>query len=66
LGQVETLFGLSYIDTYLDEIRAVKPEDVSSVCARYFAPSNRTVGYLIPDGSAEDDAGEDENDYEST
>jgi len=66
LGQVETLFGLSYIDTYLDEIRAVKPEDVSSVCAKYFAPSNRTVGYLIPDGSAEDDAGEDENDYEST
>lgn len=61
LGQVETLYGLSYIDTYLDEIESVKPEDVSSVCSRYFSPAHRTVGYLVPDGSASD---EEEGDYE--
>ena len=61
LGQVETLYGLSYIDTYLDEIESVKPEDVSSVCSRYFSPAHRTVGYLVPDGSATD---EEEGDYE--
>jgi len=61
LGQVETLYGLSYIDTYLDEIESVKPEDVSSVCSRYFSPAHRTVGYLVPDGSATD---EEEDDYE--
>lgn len=62
LGQVETLYGLSYIDTYLDEIQSVKPEDVSSVCEKYFSPSNRTVGYLVPDGSDSEDAGEDDSD----
>jgi len=62
LGQVETLHGLSYIETYLDRINAISSEDVASVCSRYLAPANRTVGYLIPDGSA---AGNDEEgDYE--
>lgn len=63
LGQVETLYGLSYIDTYLEKINSVAPEDISSVCSRYLTAANRTVGYLIPDGSvASDDA--EEGDYE--
>jgi zinc protease len=63
LGQVETLHGLSYIETYLDRINAIGSDDVSRVCSQYFAPANRTVGHLIPDGSV---AGEDEDegDYE--
>jgi len=64
LGQVETLYGLSYIETYLAKINAVTSEDVSSVCSRYLTAANRTVGYLIPDAStaASDDA--EEGEYE--
>ena len=57
LGQVESLHGISYIDTYLSRTFAVNADDVSSVCSRYLTASNRTVGRLIPDGSGE--AGED-------
>lgn len=53
LGQVESLYGLSYIDTYLPRISAVTSDDISSVCARYLGAANRTVGYLVPDGPAE-------------
>jgi zinc protease len=60
-GQIETLYGTDYIDTYLAKVSAVTSEDVMSVCSRYFAEKNRTVGYLVSDGSAtsEDDEGED-------
>ncbi|HET9220046.1 MAG TPA: pitrilysin family protein [Terriglobia bacterium] len=61
LGQVETLQGLSYIETYLDRINAVSSEDVAVACSKYLDPSNRTVGYLIPDGSVVD---VDEGEYE--
>jgi predicted Zn-dependent peptidase len=60
LGQVETLHGLSYIETYVERINAVTSEDVSFVCSKYLDPANRTVGYLIPDGSAAEDDGEGE------
>jgi len=63
LGQVETLHGLSYIDTYIDQIGAVASEDVSAACSRYLDSSNRTVGYLIPDASA-DTEDQDEGGYE--
>jgi zinc protease len=52
-GQIETLYGTDYIDTYLDKISSTTSEDVMSVCSRYFVERNRTVGYLVPDGSAE-------------
>jgi zinc protease len=63
LGQIESLYGLSYIDTYLNKISAVNSDDVSSVCAKYFAAANRTVGYLVPDGTVEsdEDGSEDED-----
>jgi predicted Zn-dependent peptidase len=51
LGQVESLSGLHYIDTYLEKISAVTSEDLSSVCSRYLSEMNRTVGYLVPDGT---------------
>jgi zinc protease len=58
LGQVESLYGLSYIDTYLDRINAVTSEDLASVCSQYLAEMNRTVGYLVPDGSSDDSVDE--------
>src|SRR6266446_1750594 len=55
LGQIETLYGLDYIDTYLPRINAVTAEDVSEVCARYLHEDNRTVASLISDGSDQEE-----------
>jgi zinc protease len=54
LGQVESLYGLGYIDNYLDRISSVTSEDLSTVCSRYLSEMNRTVGYMIPDGSSDE------------
>jgi zinc protease len=51
LGQIETLHGLDYIDTYLDRMAAVTGDQVSEVCARYLREDNRTVARLLSDGS---------------
>lgn len=51
-GQIESLADLEYIDTYIPRISAVTPEDVSAACALFLREDNRTVGYLLPDGSA--------------
>ena len=51
-GQIESLYGTGYIDTYLGKIAGTTSEEVMSVCSRYFAEKNRTVGNLVPDGSA--------------
>jgi zinc protease len=65
LGQVESLAGLPYIDGYLGNISAVTSDDVSSVCSRYFAATNRTVGYLVSDGSADADEGSESDDEDA-
>ncbi len=59
LGQIETLYGLDYIDTYLQRITAVIPDQIAGVCTRYLNEDNRTVGRLLSDGS--EDQGEDES-----
>ncbi len=51
LGQIETLYGLDYIDAFLKKIDAIQAADVADVCARYLNESNRTVGCLLNDGS---------------
>jgi zinc protease len=51
LGQIETLYGLSYIDSYLQNINAVTTADLSDVCSRYLNENNRTVAQLLSDGS---------------
>jgi zinc protease len=59
LGQIETLYGLNYIDSYLQRIDAVNAADVADVCRRYLNENSRTVGQLLSDGSeadGEDDA----------
>jgi len=51
LGQIETLHGLSYIDSYLQRINAVSAADIADVAVRYLNENNRTVGQLLNDGS---------------
>jgi len=58
LGQIETLLGLNYIDTYLQRIDAVNAADVADVCRRYLNENSRTVAQLLTDGSEGD--GEDD------
>ena len=59
LGQIETLHGLNYIDSYLQRINDVTAADLADVCTRYLNENNRTVGQLLSDGS--DLEGEDES-----
>jgi zinc protease len=51
LGQIETLYGLDYVDSYLQRINAVTETDVADVCKRYVNEDNRTVAQLLSDGS---------------
>jgi zinc protease len=62
LGQIETLYGLDYIDSYLQRINAVTAADIAQVCGRYLNADNRTVGQLVSDGS---DSGEEEEELEA-
>jgi zinc protease len=66
LGQIETLHGIDYIDSYLQRINAVTSADVARVCSEYLNEDNRTVASLISDGSEqggeEGEEGEDETD----
>jgi zinc protease len=58
LGQIETLYGLDYIDSYLQRINDVTPHDIVQVCARYLSEDNRTVGHLMSDGSESNEEAE--------
>ena len=62
LGQIETLYGLNYIDSYLKRIDAVNGANVADVCRRYLKENSRTVGQLLSDGSEGD--GEDDGEAE--
>ncbi len=53
-GQIETLYGLDYIDSYLQRIGAVTGEDIEDACTRYLHENNRTVGRLLNDGSGQE------------
>jgi len=60
LGQIETLYDLDYIDSYLPRINAVTAADVAAACSRYLNEDSRTVAVLLSDGSepVEDDESE--------
>lgn len=47
-GMFEMLGDWRLIDTYLEGIRKVTPEDVVKAARRYFNEENRTTGILIP------------------
>lgn len=49
IGQLETTgAGARYLDSYIDEVRRVTPEDIMRVANKYFVDDNRTVGVLVP------------------
>jgi zinc protease len=61
LGQIETLYGLDYIESYLQSINDVTVADIADVATRYLSENNRTVGQLLSDGTesnGEDDLDE--------
>jgi zinc protease len=49
IGMAETIgAGASYLNTYVDHIRKVTPQDVMRVAQKYLHEDNRTVGILSP------------------
>jgi zinc protease len=48
LGSFEMTVGWKFIDTFLEGIRKVTPEDVRRVAAKYLVEDVRTTGILIP------------------
>jgi len=62
LGQVETLYGIDYIDSYLQRLNGITAADVADVCRRYLSEDNRTVGRLESDGSEQTEEDESEAD----
>lgn len=49
IGIAETIgAGVGYLETYLDQIRKVTPQDIMRVAKKYLHDDRRTVGVLIP------------------
>ena len=48
LGQFESVAEWRLYTRYLDNIRAVKKDDIQRVAREYFTDDNRTVGILVP------------------
>ena len=49
IGQLETIgYGHEYLDTYLERIRAVTPQQIQQVAAKYLTPQRRTLVRLHP------------------
>ena len=56
IGYYETLASHKYLDTYLDNIRAVTREQIREVAQKYLTENNRTVGHfrpIVPHGGSE-------------
>jgi zinc protease len=52
LGEFEATVGWRFVETYLERLSAVEPEDVMRVAGRYLVREERTVGHFRPtDGS---------------
>lgn len=52
MGQMEIVDTYRRAETIIDEIEQVTADDVRRVAATYLVPSNRTVGWLLPDDTA--------------
>ena len=48
IGYYETVYDYKYLDTYLDKVRSVTPEQVREAAQKYLIEDNRTVGYFQP------------------
>lgn len=53
LATLEVQVGWRYLNTYLEEIEAITPEDIRRVAAKYIRPDNKTSVYVIPGGKPE-------------
>jgi zinc protease len=51
LGWTETISDYTWFETYVDRLAAVTTEDVQRVAQTYLRPSNRTVGWYVPQGT---------------
>jgi zinc protease len=50
LGWTETVASYTWFETYIDRLTAVTIDDVQRVAHSYLKPSNRTVGWYVPQG----------------
>jgi zinc protease len=50
LGWTETIASYTWFETYLDRLAAVTIDDVQHVAQTYLKPTNRTVGWYVPQG----------------
>jgi zinc protease len=50
MATLEVQVGWRYLNTYLDRIEAVTPEEIRRVTQKYFHAENRTSVYVIPGG----------------
>ena len=50
MATLEVQVGWRYLNTYLDKIEAVTPEDIRRVAQKYIRTENRTSVYVIPGG----------------
>ncbi|HEY8447852.1 MAG TPA: pitrilysin family protein [Thermomicrobiales bacterium] len=62
LGQMEIVDSYQRALTLPEEIERVTPEDVRRVAATYLIPTNRTVGWVLPEGSGSGAAMDEEED----
>ncbi|MBW1800681.1 MAG: insulinase family protein [Deltaproteobacteria bacterium] len=53
LASLEVQVGWRYLNTYLDRIAAVTPEDIMKVARHYFQAENVTTAYIIPGGASD-------------
>ncbi len=50
LGWTETIASYTWFETYIDRLTAVTIDDVQRVAQEYLKPTNRTVGWYVPQG----------------
>ena len=53
MGFSEIFADYGWFESYIDNLSAITVEDVRRVAQTYLAPSNRTVGWYVPQNSVE-------------
>jgi zinc protease len=48
LGAMETVGAAAVVDTMLERVESVTPEEVQRIAQQYLTETNRTIGWLIP------------------
>lgn len=49
LGEYELLHTYDYIQTYMEHLDRIRPEDIMRVAQQYLTAANRTVGWSLPE-----------------